>query len=583
MGIFKLLERLGRIMITPGSGCRTDTGLGIIVELLAIFLSIASPFGLKIAVDAFSRGDSFQNIWLVIFGVIIFIAFWACSAVLKAFKMTFTTRLCNALTCFILKRALRTQLPLIATERNGDSGKFQGIFERLPYSLQTIIEGLLWSIVPLALQVVLTIVVVAIGVSWKFAALMLLILIVHAFVSYRASEQYERQAMKANTAAGTLSGALGDLLRNAQRAVFNGQGGQEIEQVGQVAVDKNVSDVRMAMLLVKACAWQFGVIGFGIGVLLVLGALDVLNGSITTGDFVMLQTYVLSFAAPVASYGYVLRQAGIAAENVDDALNYMADDTGSHDNEITLAISTTAVSVSGCNLHFSYNGRPAISDLNVEVPAGVFAVVMGPNGSGKSTLAKLLAGLLKPDNGMIKIGEYNPSDFSRHGSRNILYIPQQISLFNRTLQENALYPPTALQKDELRDILSELTFYDDERVIDLDLHVGEQGGRLSRGQLQKLEMARISQVNIPAIILDETTSALDSRSEETTIKLLRNHRRGKSTILMISHRIYAAENADVVIFMKSGRVIATGKHTELMENNAEYYDFWEKEGSELEN
>ncbi|WP_204268718.1 hypothetical protein, partial [Escherichia coli] len=87
-------------------------------------------------------------IWLVIFGVIIFIAFWACSAVLKAFKMTFTTRLCNALTCFILKRALRTQLPLIATERNGDSGKFQGIFERLPYSLQTIIEGLLWSIVP---------------------------------------------------------------------------------------------------------------------------------------------------------------------------------------------------------------------------------------------------------------------------------------------------------------------------------------------------------------------------------------------------------------------------------------------------
>lgn len=263
----------------------------------------------------------------------------------------------------------------------------------------------------LSLQVVLTIVVVAIGVSWKFAALMLLILIVHAFVSYRASEQYERQAMNANTAAGTLSGALGDLLRNAQRAVFNGQGEHEIEQVGQVASDKNVSDFRMAMLLVKACALQFGVIGFGIGVLLVLGALDVLNGAITTGDFVMLQTYVLSFAAPVASYGYVLRQAGIAAENVDDALNYMVDDIGSHDNEITLAISTTAVPVSGCYLNFSYNGRPAISDLNVEVPAGVFAVVVGPNGSGKSTLAKLLAGLLKPDNGMIKIGDNNPSDF----------------------------------------------------------------------------------------------------------------------------------------------------------------------------
>jgi ABC-type bacteriocin/lantibiotic exporter with double-glycine peptidase domain len=147
---------------------------------------------------------------------------------------------------------------------------------------------------------------------------------------------------------------------------------------------------------------------------------------------------------------------------------------------------------------------------------------------------------------------------------------------NRSLLTNALYPPSTQSEAELLELLSAWHFYSPDRPIDLSISAGEQGERLSGGQRQKLELARISRVRVPAIILDESTSALDPASEADIIQSLRYQFDGKTTLVLITHRKTLAEMADQVLFMKNGALMRAGRHEQLLQDSAAYARLWEK-------
>ncbi len=134
-------------------------------------------------------------------------------------------------------------------------------------------------------------------------------------------------------------------------------------------------------------------------------------------------------------------------------------------------------------------------------------------------------------------------------------------------------PPTTLSEAELAAQLQAWRFCDDGQSIDLDLEVGEQGAKLSGGQIQKLELARLCGVDAPILILDESTSALDPISEGQIIAALRQSRPCR-TIVLITHRLALASLADVVLFLKAGRLIAAGPHAEILDRSETYRRYW---------
>jgi ATP-binding cassette subfamily B protein len=288
------------------------------------------------------------------------------------------------------------------------------------------------------------------------------------------------------------------------------------------------------------------------------------------GDFVLLQAYAFRLALPLGGLGFIVRQAAVAIENVGEVLEL---GRGTPLTRPLVERPTTPAAIVLDRVGYRYGEDWVLRSATADIAAGSFIVVAGPNGAGKSTFARLIAGLLAPAEGRVLIDGSDMAEIpeaARHA--HVLYVPQFIGLFNRSLRDNALYPPTRQSEAELRALLEDWRFYEDGRPVDFALAVGEQGERLSGGQIQKLELARLMGVHAPAIILDETTSSLDAPAEKRAIAALRSRLAGQTTLILITHRLGLAQEADQVFFMKAGKLSA-GRHATLIMEDRDYREF----------
>jgi len=383
--------------------------------------------------------------------------------------------------------------------------------------------------------------------------------------------RFQDAARGANEAAAAQAQTLGDILRNARRVVFNGNLAAELDTIGEALAERRSANERVSQLIAATATLQSAVLAVGLSALLILAAADVSAERLTVGDFVLLQAYAFRLALPLGGFGYVIRQAGVSIANIGEALEFGGESCAQPQLSSPAPAGPAEIVLDGVG--FRYGEEWVLRGASARIAPGAFVVLVGPNGSGKSTLAQIIAGLIEPDEGCVSINgrplrEIEPDE--RH--RLVLYTPQSIGLFNRTLRENALYPPTRASEAELASILADWGFYESGRPIDLDLAVGEQGARLSGGQMQKLELARLAGVSAPVVILDETTSALDLESEARAVRTLREQYRGRTTLILITHHIVMVREADHVLFLERGR-LTIGRHEILFRNCSSYSHF----------
>ncbi|QBI43185.1 ATP-binding cassette domain-containing protein [Burkholderia pseudomallei] len=566
-----------RLMLDKDTHARRPIVAGVLVEALTSAFMLLGPIALKLAVDEMARprfDAAKASVDIALFAVL-----WSASAISSIALLAYTGRIVHAVSNALLRRALHAQLPALASRASSDSGYVQGLLERLPYSLQVIIEGVLWKIVPVAIQLAVALVLIALLVPLRYAAILFAVLAAYFVFSHLSAEQYEKSAATTNEAAGALSAALGDVLANAPRVVYNGALAREIDYVGARAGARLDVDWRRSWLLTRAAACQYGIIALGMAAMFVLCVRDIAAGRITLGDFMLLQTYVLQFALPLGAYGFVLRQAGAALANVREAL-----DIAPRPAPAAAAIGAapppgrSGAPIAVRRLAFRRADRFAIEPMSFDLPAGSYTAIVGHNGSGKSTLAKIIAGRLAPDEGVVAYGDvdlYRVASDARH--RFALYVPQDVALLNRSLRENVRYYPSTLTDDDAARLLERLAFHKDGRPIDLDGEVGEGGARLSGGQVQKVELVRLMGVDVPAIVLDETTSGLDPHSDALGIAMLRERLGQRTTLVLITHRIANVEAADQVLFLSGGRLVAAGPHRRLVDTCDEYRAFWRRQ------
>lgn len=230
------------------------------------------------------------------------------------------------------------------------------------------------------------------------------------------------------------------------------------------------------------------------------------------------------------------------------------------------------------NISYHYRNKDKLFiDFKLKIKSGEKIGLVGHSGSGKSTLIKLLVRYFDVDGGKITVGGENVKHVRQESLRaKIAVIPQDTTLFNRTIMENIRYGNVNASDEEVINAAKQA--YADEFIRALpngyESRVGERGVMLSGGERQRIAIARAILKNAPILILDEATSALDSDSEQFIQKSLKKLMKGK-TVIAIAHRLSTLKEMDRLIVMDNGRIVEEGSHDELLRQKGDYYKFYQ--------
>lgn len=572
------LSDLARTALDRRTKARGDIAAGFIVEVVVLCLSIAGPLLLARAVDALTSPDegSLQAVWLVV----AFVGVWALLSVFGSWKLVFTGRIASKVAQVLSVAALASIARRRAFESGFDGGAAQGMLERLKYSLDLLVEGLLWRFLPLVVQASAVVFLLLGVLPPLYAAIVGCVFVAFFALSQMTAAHYEADTVRVNESDGAISNAMGDYLRNLRKIAANGAVPIETDRLSCTYGVRTQRVSQHAALLTRLVVLKYGLLGAGIAGLLALAARDVAAGTISLGDFVLIQAYVFQFAIPLASFGFVLRQSQICIANVADVLALASPEQARSRREPLPAL---VDEIALRDVGFSYDGGTTVlADCDLTIARGRLVAIVGPNGAGKSTLAKLVAGVIEPTHGVVAYDGRATTTLDFDGShRPVLYVPQHTTLLNRTVRDNLLFPMQKRSDPELLADLARLRF--EHEIADeglLDRSVGELGAALSGGQIQKLEIVRLCGVRRAVLVLDETLSALDSRSEETALVMLRAST--DRTIVIVSHRRETAERADVVVFVDDQTVRAVGTHAQLLATHPSYGAHWSRSTIALE-
>ena len=232
-----------------------------------------------------------------------------------------------------------------------------------------------------------------------------------------------------------------------------------------------------------------------------------------------------------------------------------------------------ALDIKGHHISFSYDAdKTTLKNLSFDFPAGSFIGIAGPSGSGKSTLAKLLCGDLKTQSGSLTLGECSFNDFSFETQKQLMTkIGFQPNLFKGTLRENLLMGKPDATDEEIKAAVKEAALDDFIETLPngLDTKVGESGIKLSGGQKQRVAIARAMLRKSSIIIFDESTSSLDNIAQAQIKKSIDNIK-GKSTIVIVAHRLSTIKNVDKIFFLEDGEIVDSGTFKELYKRNKSF-------------
>lgn len=327
----------------------------------------------------------------------------------------------------------------------------------------------------------------------------------------------------------------------------------------------------------------------GISVVIVIwqGGLMVIDGAITIGNIAEFVIYVAYLTWPVASLGYTVNrfQKSLASwERINSVLEEKIDieDNEATDEELTKLTGF----VEFRNVSFRYPGsdEKVLSNLNFKIKAGENVAFVGRTGAGKTSLVQLIPRLFDPSEGEIFIDGINLKKWPTHILRkNIGFVPQDTFLFSTTIKENISFGIDDPEMNLIEKAAMKAQLLDN--ILDFEKKfetmVGERGITLSGGQKQRTAIARALIKEPGILILDDSLSAVDTKTEDAILQHLRQEFKGR-TIVMISHRISSIKNADTIYYIEEGSVIENGSHKDLLALEGHYADMYRKQQLEEE-
>ncbi|WP_066151088.1 ABC transporter transmembrane domain-containing protein [Halalkalibacter krulwichiae] len=422
------------------------------------------------------------------------------------------------------------------------------------------------------------IITMATTISWKLTLICLIPMPFMAYLTSYYGTLLHKRFHHAQSAFSQLNDNVQESITGVRVAKTFGQEQDEIKRFkakSQEVVDKNVAVAKIDALFDPTISLIVGVSYF---LAIVFGARFVIGGELTIGQLTSFTIYLGLLIWPMLAFGWLFNivERGRASNDRISALLSEKQDITDHEvatNENVTGDVTVEID------HFTYPGseKATLTDIAFKLEQGKTLGIVGKTGSGKSTLIRILQREYDLSNGVIKIGakqvhEYRLDDLKKTFG----HVPQDHFLFSATIADNVAFAKPEASMNEVIDSCKLASIHDD--IIGFPegyaTIVGERGVTLSGGQKQRISIARALLPNPNILILDDSLSAVDAKTEETILDALRQNRSGKTTIIT-AHRLSAIKHADLILVLDQGKIVERGTHSDLMENEGWYQRMYE--------
>ncbi len=408
--------------------------------------------------------------------------------------------------------------------------------------------------------------------NWRLAILAFCILPMAFFPVFSIGRRVRKVRTSCQEAMGEMSAFLHETLSGNKIIKAFGMEGYEKKRFNTKSGDLFKMEIKEVIVRSLSSPIMEFLGGLGIAFVIWYGGWEGIRGQTTPGTFISFLTCVLLLYEPVKKLSILNNsvQQGLAA--VDRIYAVLESRSDIQDPQKPHQMPADIESIGFKNVRFSYDAKPVLKGINIEIFQGQVLALVGMSGGGKSTLVNLIPRFFDVGQGKVVINDIDIRDFKIADLRSrIAIVTQEPILFNESVRANIAYGNPQAGQEAI--VEAARAAYADEFIRHLpqgyDTLIGELGGRLSGGEKQRLCIARALLKDTPILILDEATSSLDTESESLVRQALDNLMRGRTT-LVIAHRLSTVAKADKIVVLVKGRVVEEGTHDQLLTIDGEY-------------
>ncbi|MEM6301921.1 MAG: ABC transporter ATP-binding protein/permease [Pseudomonadota bacterium] len=411
----------------------------------------------------------------------------------------------------------------------------------------------------------------------EYSAVVLAAVAVYVLFSFRATAwrtRFVRQVNEADTA--STSRAVDSFLNYETVKYFNAES-LEAQRFDQELGGLEAARRKNRFSLFTLNSGQALIIASAQGAMLAMAAFEVRAGSMSVGDFVLVNQFMIQLFLPLSFLGFLYREIKSSLANIERLFALLNLNSSVRDKADALPLKAAVRSIVLDEVSFSYEAaRPILQNVSFAVSEGETVAIVGPSGAGKSTLLKLLMRFYDPDSGSITFNQQDLRDLTQDSVRQtVAVVPQDCVLFNDSLLENLRYgDPDASDADIAEALrIAHLSDFVADLPEGLETMVGERGLKLSGGEKQRVGIARAVLKSASLVIFDEATSSLDLQSEQVVLAALRELAQRRTTLL-VTHRLTTVVDADRILVLDKGRLVEQGRHEALLALGGVYASLW---------
>ena len=552
--------------------------LALLCLVLAKIATVGLPFILKHIVDALD-GEQLQ---LVAAPIMLVVAYGVLRLLLVLFG-----ELRDTLFGRVTERAMR-RIGLkvfnhlhhldLDFHLNRQTGGLSRDMDRGVSGINFVMRFMIFNILPTIVELLFVVAILAFNYGISFALVIVVAVTCYVAFSVKATQWRTRYIREANKADSSSNSRAIDSLLNYETVKYFGNEAYEANRYDRELAVWEQAKRKNRLSLFTLNGGQALIIACAMTAMMSLAALQVAAGTMTLGDFVLINAFTMQIFIPLNFLGFVYREIRGSLANIEKMFELLAKPTKVKDSVNAVELAITDGEISFEQVDFSYQSqRNILQQVSFKIKAGQKVAVVGASGGGKSTLVKLLFRFYDVSGGRVLIDGQDIRGVTQQSLRQAIgIVPQDTVLFNDTIIENIRYGRTnacerevqkAIDLAHLRDFINSLP--DGEQTL-----VGERGLTLSGGEKQRVAIARTILKNPAILVFDEATSSLDSYSEQQIMAAINEVAKG-STSLVIAHRLSTIVDADNILVMKDGAIVEQGNHQQLLQQDGEYAKLWQ--------
>jgi len=457
------------------------------------------------------------------------------------------------------------------------TGGLSRAIERGVKAIETLLRFAVFSVLPTIFEIIVVLAILWNMLDWRFAAVTGATIVFYiTFTKYVTTWRLGIRRTMNEEDSLAHSKAVDSLLNFETVKYFNAER-HEAGRFDQALGAYEKAAVKSSLSLSALNVGQAVIISVGLVAVMMMAAVGIQKGTMTLGEFVMVNAYLIQLYQPLNMFGFVYReimQALIDMEKMFSLLD-VKPEVRDKPNAPQLTVAEGAIAFE--DVHFAYDPRrPILQGVSFEVPAGKTVAVVGPSGAGKSTIGRLLYRFYDVQKGRITIDGQDLRDVDQISVRAAIgTVPQDTVLFNDSILYNVLYGRQDASPAEAKEAarLARIADFVEGLPDGWGAEVGERGLKLSGGEKQRVAIARTILKNPPILVLDEATSALDTATEREIQTNLEELAEGR-TAIVIAHRLSTVVNADEILVFQGGKIVERGKHRSLMAEDGVYAKMW---------